>query len=624
MIDKMKKLTFLVTNSEYDGFIDQLRQLGVVHISQLQEGATGAELQQALNNEKRYRDALSYLEKKHAEATSDQLTEARKSVLASREPDQLLARIEEMQREELRLHHAMDDAQAAIKALEPWGNFDQRALQDTMAQTGMRIDFWRSSGKLLQKSWEDEYFATSINEFQKRNYFVTFASEQPDIQAELITLPEGTLDGWEQKERELVQSILQLQTEYAALYEQQLHILLQGAVEAKNAVSLEKVHLSDQSIADGSVRMMLGWVKSDSTTELEQYLEDSHIYYEMTDPAFEDDVPVSLTNGGFSKLFEPILKMYSLPNYNDLDPTQFFAPFFMLFFGLCMGDAGYGILILLLGLYLAFKGSDDMRPYGRLASWLGASTLICGLATGTLFGIELAKQDWAWAQAMKPYILNEDGVGMIFDYPPMMVISVIIGLIQVLLGMLLKGMKLMKNYGFVYAIGTFSWFVALVAAIVLYGLPACGVELPSVIQMVLYGIIGLSCVGIFLYNNPAAYKNKLFGPFINLASGAWATYGMSTGLLGDLLSYIRLFALGLTGGVLGGVFNSLGLTMTEGLPMIAKIPVMILILLLGHGLTFGLSAISAFVHPMRLTFVEFFKNSDFSGGGKAYEPFRKE
>ena len=113
------------------------------------------------------------------------------------------------------------------------------------------------------------------------------------------------------------------------------------------------------------------------------------------------------------------------------------------------------------------------------------------------------------------------------------------------------------------------------------------------------------------------------GERLNLGGGLWATYGMATGLLGDLLSYIRLFALGLTGGVLGGVFNSLAYDLTSSIPWFVRWVPMVLILLAGHGITFALSMISAFVHPMRLTFVEFFKNADFEGGGKAYTPFRK-
>ena len=165
--------------------------------------------------------------------------------------------------------------------------------------------------------------------------------------------------------------------------------------------------------------------------------------------------------------------------------------------------------------------------------------------------------------------------------------------------------------------------MAIISAVVLYGMPECGVVLSESVQYVLLGVIAVSSVGIFLYNNPASYKRPALGLLSNIGGGIWSTYGMATGLLGDLLSYIRLFALGLTGGVLGGVFNSLALDMTSSMSLAARIPVMILILLAGHGITFALSMISAFVHPMRLTFVEFFKNADFSGGGKEYKPFEE-
>jgi V/A-type H+-transporting ATPase subunit I len=259
---------------------------------------------------------------------------------------------------------------------------------------------------------------------------------------------------------------------------------------------------------------------------------------------------------------------------------------------------------------------------GKLVTCLGASTIVCGLLMGSMFGLDLTQQNWAFLEPVKPYFLNDNGVGLMFGYSPMMVISVIIGMIQVLLGMILKGCKAIKNYGWPYAVGTFSWVVFLMAAIVLYGLPACGVALPVFVEYALLGVIGLSAVGSFLYNNPASYKNQALGLLSNIGGGIWATYGMATGLLGDLLSYIRLFALGLTGGVLGGVFNSLAVDMSASLPLVFRILVMVIILLLGHAVTFGLSMISAFVHPMRLTFVEFFKNADFGGGGKAYDPFR--
>lgn len=112
-------------------------------------------------------------------------------------------------------------------------------------------------------------------------------------------------------------------------------------------------------------------------------------------------------------------------------------------------------------------------------------------------------------------------------------------------------------------------------------------------------------------------------PFVNLGSALWTTYNVASGLLGDTLSYIRLFAIGLTGSILGGVFNQLAIDQTAGLPFWIQYPLMIVILLFGHGLNIALALISSFVHPLRLTFVEFYKNSEFEGGGKPYTPLSK-
>lgn len=619
MIEKMKKFTFLVTDREYEGFIESIRELGVVHVTQLQQGATSTELQETIYMEQRYARALDFLKiygTKYALKLGAVAPEYDT-------PLSLLQKVEDLQVQENVLLHEEDELKKEFEMLEPWGDFSPEKVQRLSETIGMEMHFFRCTSKRFKAEWLDNFFAVPVNEYDKKTYFVTFSESRPEIAAEHITLPQKSLSQLHAEIGEVKKQKFMVRQQMSAVANGLLPVLEEGMLEVRNDISLNKVHLSSEKTCGDVLHLMLGWVRADSTAPLTEYLDKAHIYYDMQDPAYEDDVPVQITNGRFSRLFEPILKMYSLPNYTDLDPTEFFAPFFMLFFGLCMGDAGYGLLIFLVGLFLALKGAQDMNPYGRLAMWLGGTTMVCGLACGTLFGIDLTQQSWAFLEPVKPYFLNDNGVGPIFGYSPMMVISVIIGMVQVLLGMILKGCKAIKNYGWPYAVGTFSWVVALLGAIVLYGLPACGVELAMWVQYLLMGIIGISAVGIFLYNNPASYKKPVLGVLSNIGGGVWETYGMATGLLGDLLSYIRLFALGLTGGVLGGVFNSLALDMTADLDLWLRILVMVLILLLGHGITFALSMISAFVHPMRLTFVEFFKNADFAGGGKEYDPFRK-
>ena len=621
MIEKMKKFTFLVTDKEYEGFISSLRQQGVVHVQQLQQGASSQELQQALDLESRYVAALRVLD---SAAKTYQVAPHAPALGQASDSLEVLTRIENIQAEEQTLMHERDAIEKDIRVLEPWGNFDMKALQRLAQASGLTVGFFRCSSKFFRQEWADHYFAIPVNEMSKSTYFLTFSEEKPDIEAEQIFLPQESL----QEKRAQLDSVLQkldlIHGELLYIEKQLRSVLLDGQSQTRDSIQLERVHLSDERVAGDSLRLLVGWGRADRTEELTTVLDADHIFYEMEDPAFEDDVPVQITNGRFTSLFEPILRMYSLPNYHDLDPSFYFAPFFMLFFGLCLGDGGYGLLVLFGGLAVAKFCKGDVCNYGRLMAWLGMMTVICGLLMGTFFGIDLSQQDWAFLAPVKPYFLNDNGVGPIFGYSPMMVLSVIIGLIQVLLGMILKGCKAVKNYGFAYGIGTFCWVAAIILAVILYGLPACGVQLPQAVQYILMVLIGISALGIFFYNSPGSYRRPLLGLLGNIGGGVWATYGMATGLLGDLLSYIRLFALGLTGGVLGGVFNSLAIDMTSSLPVMVRWIPMILILLAGHGITFALSMISAFVHPMRLTFVEFFKNADFEGGGKEYSPFRKE
>lgn len=621
MIERMKKFTFLVTDREYDAFLESLRQQGVVHVQQLQQGASSKELRQALDLDARYTAARHVLDtaaktykvEPHAPAAAD-----------TRDACALLSRVEAIQHEEQSLMHERDAVDKDIHALEPWGDFDMGALQRLADTAGIKVAFFRSSSKFFQQEWADKYFAIPVNELSKSTYFVTFSKEKPDIAAEQVFLPQESL---EQRRAERVRVQHRLDLLHGELLYIGTHlcpVLQDGQLQARDSIQLERVHLSDERVAGDALRLLVGWVRADRTEPLRAKLDADHIYYCMEDPAFEDDVPVQITNGKFTTLFEPILRMYSLPNYHDLDPSVFFAPFFMLFFGLCLGDGGYGLLVLLGGLATARLGKGDVRNYGKLMMWLGGMTVVCGLLMGTFFGIDLSKQDWAFLAPVKPYFINDNGVGPIFGYSPMMVLSVALGLVQVLLGMVLKGCKAVKNFGLAYGIGTFCWVGAIVLALTLYGLPACGVSLPAPLRHVLVGLIGVCALGIFFYNSPGSYRRPLLGLLGNIGGGVWETYGMATGLLGDLLSYIRLFALGLTGGVLGGVFNSLAIGMTSGLPVYVRWLPMLLILFAGHGITFALSMISAFVHPMRLTFVEFFKNAGFEGGGKEYKPFKKE
>lgn len=623
MIQKMKKLTFLVTNKEYDKFISDIRELGIVHVDMLQQGATSDELTSALSLADRYKQAIKVLD-----FAKDSYTPINAYTAQPANADEALALLEEVERlaaEENNLKHQIDAVTKDHDLIDPWGEFSW----DTIAQleaSGYAPYFYCIGNKQYKAEWVDKYFATPINELQKKIYFVAFSCEgEPDITAERIYLPKQSLSSLKAQLKELDSKLADVHEALLKINAESRASIEAGQIAADNDITLSKVHLSNESIAADQVKLMIGWSLEENAEQIVDYLEKSGVYYEIADPEFDDDVPIKIKNNKFATLFEPILRMYSLPNYHDIDPLPLFAPFFMLFFGLCMGDLGYGLIITAISVAIIFA-KPELKSYGQLGALLGGMTCICGFITGTFFGIDLAHVDWAFMKPIQPYFVNDSMKESFFGYSPMMVISVIIGLIQVLIGMTMAGCKAVKNYGFIYGVGKFSWVLALVSAVILFGLPMFGVTLPTFVQYVLYALIAVAAFGIYFLNNPAAYAKagslkKLLGVGMNLGSGLWATYGMSTGLLGDLLSYIRLFALGLTGGVLGSVFNSLAMDMSPQIPVVHEI-VMVIILLFGHGINFGLCMISSFVHPMRLTFVEYFKNAEFDGNGKEYNPFK--
>lgn len=624
MIQEMKKLTFLVTNGEYEKFIANIRELGVIHVEELQQGATSDELQAGLDMAVRYKEALKALdfaaESYEPSATyMPQPADASKAVV-------LLDTVERLLKEENSVKHSIDATDDAIQQLEPFGEFSWDSIRQ-LEQSGYKPYFYAVNNKMYKAEWGEKYFATAINEINKKTYFVAFSNEdqEPDITAERLFLPDESLSVYQEKRKVLEEQLVSIHEQMLQVNAVDRASIEAGQVANENDIQLSKVHLSKEDIAGGAVKLMVGWTLKEKADGVVDYLEKEHIFYELEDPAFDDNVPIQIKNDKFSSLFEPILRMYSLPNYHDIDPLPFFAPFFMLFFGLCMGDMGYGLLIFAASIAIIFA-KPDLAKYGKLGALLGGMTCICGFITGTFFGIDLATVDWEFIKPMQPYFINDSMKDSFFGYSPMMVISVIIGLIQVLLGMTLAGCKAVKNYGFVYGVGKFSWVVALLSATLLFGFPLFGVEWSHPVLYVFYALIALSALGIFFLNNPNAYKKdsalgKALGVGSNIGGGIWATYGMSTGLLGDLLSYIRLFALGLTGGVLGSVFNQLAMEMSPDVPVVHEL-VMLIILLFGHGINFGLCMISSFVHPMRLTFVEYFKNADFEGNGKEYNPFQ--
>lgn len=493
-------------------------------------------------------------------------------------------------------------------ALEAWGNFEPEGIQ-RLKDAGYVVGFYTCSEGNYREEWEAEYNAMIICRISSKVFFITVTKdgEEVDLDVEQAKLPSQSLARLEAQYANTETALEENEKKLVALSETDIPSLKEALKQVQTEIEFSKVVLSTEQTAGDKLMLLEGWAPATSKVEIEAYLNDAHIYYEITDPTPEDNVPIELNNKGFFAWFEPICKLYMLPKYNELDLTPFFAPFFMIFFGLCLGDSGYG-LFLFVGAtayrLLAKKLSQSAKSIISLIQILATSTFFCGLLTGTFFGANIYDLPWPFIQRLKSAVF--------MDNNDMFQLSLILGAVQILFGMVLKAVNQTIQFGFKYAIATIGWIILLLSLAFSALLPKV-MPMGSTVHLIIMGIAG---VMIFLFNSPG--KNI----FLNIGLGLWDSYNMATGLLGDVLSYVRLFALGLSGGILAGVFNSLAVGMSPD-NVIAGPIVMVLIFVIGHAINIFMNVLGAMVHPMRLTFVEFFKNSGYEGGGKEYKPFRK-
>ena len=606
MITKMKKLTFLVYHKEYEEFLNSLRELGVVHIVEKQQGAAdNTELQENIRLFNRLAATLKLLQNQKHEKNAVIATEGGTATRGM----QVLDEVDALQTEHGKLSQQLQSYAKEKEVLEVWGNFEPTGIQK-LKDAGYIIGFYSCSEGNYKEEWETEYNAMIVNRISSKVFFVTVtkAGQEVDLDVEQAKLPACSRSRLEALYDKSEQAMEGNEKKLVALSETDIPSLKAALKELQSQIEFSKVVLSSEQTAGDKLMLIEGWAPAYSKVEIEAYLNDAHVYYEITDPMPGDNVPIRLNNKGFFAWFEPICKLYMLPKYNELDLTPFFAPFFMVFFGLCLGDSGYG-LFLFLGAtayrLLAKKVTPSMKSIISLIQVLSASTFFCGLLTGTFFGANIYDLDWPIVQRLKHAVL--------MDNNDMFRLSLILGVIQILFGMVLKAVNQTIQFGFKYAIATIGWIILLVSTAV--SALFASSELLSMGGTAYKVVLCISGAMIFLFNTPG--KNI----FMNIGLGLWDSYNMVTGLLGDVLSYVRLFALGLSGGILAGVFNSLAVGMSPD-NVIAGPIVMVLIFVIGHAINMFMNVLGAMVHPMRLTFVEFFKNSGYEGGGKEYKPFK--
>ena len=608
MIVKMMKYDIVLFAPEHDRFIESLRETGMVDIT-----TSGWEPSESDRNL-----LLDIEARTKALATLDALAAEGKTSTAAVDSNSVFASYTEAQGI---IAAAKGDIARLSKSIEEWREWGEVDITRTaaLAAAGVSLRYFVASSTTFEKSiaqWSEEYNIVLINGENSQARFVVIGSgnEEINIDAQEIKAPTMSLS-------QLTQSVSDAEARIAVA-EQTLVACAAHRHTIASELATLKVRLQNTRIAatatqeaDGLLLVLEGWAEESNSDKVDALLDSSaNTVYIKSNPTPEDNTPVKLKNNRFARIFELVGNMYALPKYGTIDLTPFFAPFYMLFFAICLCDAGYGAVILAAGLALLFKGGVKMRQAALFSTLCGAMSVVFGFFANSFFGMSISDA---------PIFENFKFINFQEDF---FVTSMVIGIIQILFGMAINLVMTTKAFGIRNALGSLGWFMLILSSCLAAVAGMVGIEwfgFGSVAYMI---VAGIALVFMLLLNRPS------YNIFANFGVGLWDTYNNITGLLSDVLSYIRLFAIGLSGGVLALVFNSLalGLTGLDGgieqftVATVFQILGASVILLIGHGINLFMSTISSFVHPMRLTFVEFFKNAGFEMGTRAFEPLTKE
>ena len=610
------KYSFILLSGETEGFLEKLQELGVVDVTRSARPVDDNSARM-LDDAAAAKRIITKLEgiNYDKEADKDAIT---KAAAVSVLDNNLTEGAQKSFVELMELEAARNAAEKEMRSRLPWGDFDKARL-DSLDALGYTVRYYMVPAKKYSEDWAQLYPLEVICQDKANVWFVTICpkGEEYALPVDPVTAPEGS---WKQSEDEIKELNARIINTKGALLKYKESIPVIESAYKKGLVDLDMylAKASTESAADNMLNVLEGFAPVENAGLLCSSFDEMGVLYIKEDAKEEDNPPIRLKNNRFVKMFESLTGMYGMPDYGEYDPTPVVSIFFLLFFAMCLGDAGYGLVLILVGLALN-KGWLKISMFdglGSLIATLGAATAVVGGALGTFFGMSIINlvPDGTAVKSYYEFVGSNIPTPM-GELPFQMLLALGIGVFHICLAMIIKAVGYTKRFGIKENIATWGWLILIVGGLIVALLGVGKLISAEAIKWAVIVIGAVSALAIYIFNTPGR------NPLINVGAGLWDTYNMATGILGDVLSYIRLFALGLAGGMLGAAFNDLG-TMVLGDGGIGWV-FFILILLIGHVLNLLMSCLGAFVHPLRLNFVEYFKNSGYEGKGKTYKPQTK-
>ena len=607
MKQKMKKISVLTFYKDKEETTSLLQQLGVIHLETDKNAYD--------DNIKEHQEYLVQINKAMQivqEANGKENPGKPNDIVSDQTPGEATSRIISLQRE-IALNSQKTEGlrKERLKTL-PWGDFDKSKVQ-LLEQQGIHFAFYTA----LSNDFYDFDFKDTVSQListdGKKVYFVTLGDQPATLPFNQVPRPERTvseidtaLDKLERKNEEFLQEI--------SSFGDYLENLEKEKQEVNNRLEYQTTLLSYAGDEKGQIIHLKGWYPKATEHKVTSTLQKHGIVHITEEPKPYDIVPVMFKNDGYTRLFEPITRIFQLPHYYELDLTPLIAVFYPIFFAYCLGDAGYGLIVAgisLAGWFTFFKHTRNIALLGLI---LGVFTMIMGIVkSGSIFGIPLeGSENVPLFSYLSRFVYIPDDQRFVFNA---FNVSLMIGVIQILTGVISSIVNKAMYQSALAAMPQLGKLLIILGVLVLFLANMQNVEVfkPYVPAAKIALFTGLALV--LVSHNVTLPLLKRIG------SGILPLFFIFTGILGDVLSYVRLFALGVASSVLGSVVNQIGMQIMENGWW--GVLLGIVFLLFGHGLNLVLAVLGAFVHPLRLTFVEFYNNAQFEGGGVEYKPFRK-
>ena len=653
---QMKRLTLAVIRSQKDALLKDLIRHGCVEVSEIDEIVKDSEISNLVKSEN---SDLMKVRQAHASLLHgiDLLNRyvPKKSPLLSAKPEvtpdefldetglwgavQFAQQIEEEDGRIKRIAAEESRQRSVIESLKPWSDLTMPLNSEGTEYAAVllgtipaRIPLEEVASAVEKVTEEAQLYSVSEDKSQHYAMLICLRQKLSEVQEALRSsgFTASTVTGMEGSARECIGKAEVALRELAAEKQQ-----LVKAIEAEDVRRDEMKLAADRmaariSIAEAeeklfgteSVVMLEGWMPAEKETELSHVFEDYTCAYETRDPLPEEypDVPVKLKNNRVTDGLNMVTNMYSLPAYGTVDPNPLMAPFFIIFFGLMFADIGYGVLMIVAALFALakIKPQEGSLSFCRLLLWGGIATTIAGFLTGGLFS-DAPKQIYDVYCASKGIEPTWQGLPRLFspteDSILVLVGSLILGWLHLNTGMVVSFVQKWKHGDKADAIWEEGSQWVLLIGVVIFALKKLNV-VPAIPDAVALGAL---IIGVAMLLFGAGRNAKGFGK-VTAAFGC--IYNTATGWFGDILSYSRIMALMLAGGVVGQVFNTVAImpAKNSGINVFTVIAFLV-IFLLGHAMNFGLNLLGCYVHDLRLQCLEFF-GKFYQDGGKPFKPLK--